>query len=241
MGKRWCLWLTSFNFFFFLFPFSLPFRPPAPPPPQITASTKIRCCCLVVTHHSMEHPVPQFLEEPTKTWKLIRISRRNFSVASCFTQVLHLQEQVLPLGEISKASMARVNLQQSQTSVMSYTLQLPQWAISSPCPDRGWSLLSSRWMRQVYNQCCNTSAPKENGTLTMSFRHLKGDKIMQCTLKMGQYVTPLNTTLFPNIAYTVISKTGVPVLSSPALGNCTPSRGCTNWKERSSTTVISAQ
>lgn len=42
---------------------------------------------------------------------------------------------------------------------------------------------------------------------------------MQYRLKMRQYVTPLNTTLFPNTAYAIISKTGVP----PAL---VPS----NWK-----------
>lgn len=75
----------------------------------------------------------------------------------------------------------------------------------------------------------------------MPFRCLKGDKRMQYTLNMGQYVTPLNTILFPNTAYTIISKTGVPLLQSPALGNCTSSRACTNWTDRSSTTVISAQ
>lgn len=112
--------------------------------------------------------------------------------------------------------------------------------------DSGWVPLLSRWKRPVYNQCCNANTPKGKGILSMSFRCLKDDKIMQYTLKMRQYVTPLNfpipsTTLFPNTAYIILSKTGIPLLSSPALGSCTPSRGCTNWKDKSSARVISAQ
>lgn len=123
MFASYILWFL----FFFSFSLSLPFK--APP--------EVRWYCLVVTHHSMEHPVPQFLEEPTRTnMKLICIGRRNFSVASCFTQVPHLQEQVFPLEEISQASLPRVNLQQSQRSTpepaMSFTSQLPQG--SSHCP-----------------------------------------------------------------------------------------------------------
>lgn len=104
----------------------------------------------MVTHHGMERSVPQLLEEPTKTGKLICITRRNFSVASCLTQVLDLQEQVLPLGEISKASLPRLTFQQSQRStphpLMSCTLQLPQGDSSSHCPPSSYL---------VAGQCCS--------------------------------------------------------------------------------------
>lgn len=149
-------------FFFFPSPFSSPYK--ALPP-------ETRCYCLVVTHHSMEHPVLPFLE-PTKTWKLTCISRRNFWVASCLTQVLHLQEQVLPLREISNASLPRVNLQQSQRSaphpVLSSTLKLAQGDSSSHCTltvaghccsagGRGQCTISAatqtHWKKKGYSAC----------------------------------------------------------------------------------------
>lgn len=106
----------------------------------------------------MEHPVPQFLEVPTKTWKLTCIRTRNFPVASCLTPVLHLQEEVLPLSEVSKASLPRVNLQQSQRpaphpgqfhlAASPGRQQLPQHTHS------GWSLLEEASVQSVLQHKC---------------------------------------------------------------------------------------
>lgn len=140
----------------FTFFFSLSLSPPlcslpkAPPPEMLLLSGK---------HYSMEYPVPQLLEAPTKTWKLICISRRNVSAASCLTQMLHLQEQVLPLGEISKASLPRVNLRQSQRSaphpVISCTLHLPQGEQQLPLPTE---LLLRQWLVTAAQQVEEASA-----------------------------------------------------------------------------------
>lgn len=119
----------------------------------------------------MEHSVPQLLEEPTKPWKLIRITRRNVSVASCLTQVLDLQEHVLPLGEITKASLPRLTFQQRQRStphpLMSCTLQLPQGDSSSHCPPSS-SLVAGQCCSAGGRGPCTISAamqmhPKETG------------------------------------------------------------------------------
>lgn len=124
---------------------------------------------------------------------------------------------MLPLAEISKASLPRVNLQQSQRPaphpVQSSTLQLPHGASSSHCTP---TVAGHCWKRPVYHYCCSTNAPKGKEILSMSLRCLKGDRIMQYRLKMKQYLTPLNTTLFPNTAYAIIPKTGVPPVLIPS-------------------------
>lgn len=129
-------------------------------PPEITASTEIRHCWLVVTHHSTNHTAPQLLEKRPKTGNYY-ISRRNFSVASCLRQVLDLQEEVLPQGQIGTGFLSLLNLQplQSQRStpctVMRCTMQLPSVRQQLPLPIE---LLLEKWNKtpsMVANYCCS--------------------------------------------------------------------------------------
>jgi len=59
-------------------------------------------------------------------------------------------------------------------------------------------------------ECCHTNTHKGNAIFSMLLRCLNGDKMMQSEIKTEQYVTPLNATLLPNTAYTIIPQTVFP-------------------------------